>query len=252
VTKVTGSIGKGLSAATFDSEYQNRRRMAQRRNKPRHAVYGVTAGAEALATSVASGFEGVVMKPIEGAESGGAVGFFKGVGKGIVGAVTKPVIGVLDLASNVTEGIRNTTTVFDAPKRDRVRVPRLVPSDGVLVPYSRREALGQAMLRDLGGGRYRDDVYVAHLNLPSGDCALMLTNNRAVCFWTISLDLDWDIPFTRLAGVSIEDDGIRFVQKSTDQQEIFVPIPDRSSKAWFFKEVEKVVSGWNAQRRMDK
>jgi hypothetical protein len=29
----------GLSAATFDPEYQNRRRMTQRRNKPRHAMY---------------------------------------------------------------------------------------------------------------------------------------------------------------------------------------------------------------------
>lgn len=63
------------------------------------------------------------MKPIEGAESEGALGFFKGVGKGLVGyvacyslsslldsylnvcrAVTKPVVGVFDLASNVSEG----------------------------------------------------------------------------------------------------------------------------------------------------
>lgn len=64
------------------------------------------------------------MKPIEGAESEGAFGFFKGVGKGLVGyvvfqlnsnlelcisslsssAVTKPVVGVFDLASNVSEG----------------------------------------------------------------------------------------------------------------------------------------------------
>jgi vacuolar protein sorting-associated protein 13A/C len=62
------------------------------------------------------------MKPIEGAESEGALGFFKGVGKGLVGycnffpsgfaflthllarVVTKPVIGVFDLASNVSEG----------------------------------------------------------------------------------------------------------------------------------------------------
>jgi vacuolar protein sorting-associated protein 13A/C len=65
------------------------------------------------------------MKPIEGAETGGAVGFFKGVGKGLVGfvitsrdlslsvtylfpssAVTKPVVGVFDLASNVSEGVQ--------------------------------------------------------------------------------------------------------------------------------------------------
>lgn len=45
------------------------------------------------------------MKPIEGAETGGAFGFFKGVGQGLVGAVTKPVVGVFDLASNVGEGV---------------------------------------------------------------------------------------------------------------------------------------------------
>lgn len=53
-------------------------------------------------------------------------------------AVTKPVVGVFDLASNVSEGsvlssthvyhdiliagIRNTTTVFDNPERDRTRL----------------------------------------------------------------------------------------------------------------------------------
>jgi vacuolar protein sorting-associated protein 13A/C len=60
------------------------------------------------------------MKPIEGAESEGALDFFKGVGKDSLGkygslrhhmssdysssAVTKPVVGVFDLASNVSEG----------------------------------------------------------------------------------------------------------------------------------------------------
>ena len=62
------------------------------------------------------------MKPIEGAESEGAKGFFKGMGKGLIGlvtsvwwcaalildhphsAVTKPVVGVFDLASNLSEG----------------------------------------------------------------------------------------------------------------------------------------------------
>ena len=64
--------------------------------------YGVAAGGEAFASSVTSAMEGVFvrvfswclcdivsrfpqMKPIEGAESEGAFGFFKGVGKGLVG-----------------------------------------------------------------------------------------------------------------------------------------------------------------------
>lgn len=45
---------------------------------------------------------------------------------------TKPFVGLFDFASNVTEGIRNTTTVFDQSAIERVRLPRLTPADKVL------------------------------------------------------------------------------------------------------------------------
>lgn len=104
VTKFTGSIGKGLSAATLDKQFQSQRRIRQARNKPRHALYGFASGAGSLVTSVASGFEGLARKPVEGAQSDGAAGFFKGIGKGVVGLATKPVVGLFDMASNVSEG----------------------------------------------------------------------------------------------------------------------------------------------------
>ena len=53
-----------------------------------------------------SGITGVVTKPIEGAKQEGAAGFFKGVGKGLIGVVARPVSGVIDLASNTFEGIQ--------------------------------------------------------------------------------------------------------------------------------------------------
>ncbi|KIY52729.1 hypothetical protein FISHEDRAFT_63685 [Fistulina hepatica ATCC 64428] len=251
VTKFTSSVGKGLSAATFDSEYQARRRLNQRRNKPRHAIYGVAAGGEALANSVASAMEGVVMKPIEGAESEGALGFFKGVGKGIVGVVTKPVVGVFDLAANVSEGIRNTTTVFDSPARDRVRLPRHVPADGVLRPYSPREALGQYWMRDLENGAYREEAYVAHIDSPGGDNVVLLTSARVLSFWSKRLRLEWELPFTQVAGVTVEDNGIRFAHKTGRENDKFVYIPDKKSQSWFFQEVASVVKAFNARRRMD-
>lgn len=43
--------------------------------------------------------------------------------------VVKPVAGILDLTSKTLEGIRNTTTAFDA-KRERIRVPRSFGPDG--------------------------------------------------------------------------------------------------------------------------
>ncbi|KAF7347835.1 hypothetical protein MVEN_01541000 [Mycena venus] len=251
MTKFTSSVGKGLSAATFDSEYQQRRRLNQRRNKPRHAIYGVTAGGEALASSVASAMEGVLMKPIEGAESEGAFGFFKGVGKGLVGAVTKPVVGVFDLASNVSEGIRNTTTVFDGPARDRVRLPRHVSADGVLRPYDARAALGQYWLRDLDNGTYRQEAYVAHINAPGGDNVVLLTSSRVLSFWSRKLRLDWELPFSQVQGVTVEDTGIRFAHKSGREHDKFVFIQDKSSQSWFFSQVATVVKSFNAKKRQD-
>ncbi|CAK5280530.1 unnamed protein product [Mycena citricolor] len=253
MTKFTSSVGKGLSAATFDSEYQTRRRLAQRRNKPRHAIYGVTAGGEALASSVASAMEGVLMKPIEGAESEGAFGFFKGVGKGLVGAVTKPVVGVFDLASNVSEGIRNTTTVFDGPERDRVRLPRHVPSDGVLraSPYDARAAMGQYWLRDLDNGTYRQEVYVAHINTPGSDNVVLLTTSRVLSFWSKRLRLEWELPFSQVQGVTVEDTGIRFAHKQGRDQDKFVYIQDKSSQSWFFSQVASVVKAFNSKKRQD-
>ena len=45
---------------------------------------------------------------------------------------TPPISRTISLIVFLGSGIRNTTTVFDAPKRDRVRVPRHVPYDGIL------------------------------------------------------------------------------------------------------------------------
>ncbi|TFY80723.1 hypothetical protein EWM64_g3289 [Hericium alpestre] len=251
LTKVTSSIGKGLSAVTLDSEFQKRRRLAQRRNKPRHAIYGVAAGAEAFATSLASGVEGIVMKPIEGAETGGAFGFFKGVGKGLVGVMTKPVVGALDLASSVTEGVRNTTTVFDIPARERVRLPRHVPPDNVVVAYSAREALGQYWMKDLDNGAYRNESYVAHLNLPGGDSVALLTMAHVIVFRTTNLPVEWVMPLTVIQGVTIEDNGIRFAHTTSKDQDRFIIVTDKSAQSWFFGQIALVVKAFNARRRMD-
>ncbi|KAI6162193.1 vacuolar protein sorting-associated protein 13 [Pisolithus thermaeus] len=240
VTKFTSSVGKGLSAATFDSEYQAQRRVSQRRNRPRHVIYGVTAGGEAFANSVFSAVEGIVTKPIQGAETEGAVGFFKGIGKGLVGAVTKPAVGVFDLAANLSEGIRNTTTVFDRPQLDRVRLP-----------YSHREALGQYWMRDLENGAYRGESYVAHIDLPGGDVVVLLTTSRVLSFTSRRLRLDWDLPFSDIQGVTTEDNGIRFSHKSGRDYDRFVLIPDKNTLAWFFGQIASVVKSFNARRRMD-
>ena len=100
MAKFTGSMSKGLAAATLDKEFQDQRRMSKSRNRPKHALYGVTSGGNAFATSIASGIGGLARHPMQGAEKEGVGGFVKGVGKGFLGLATKPAIGAFDLASS--------------------------------------------------------------------------------------------------------------------------------------------------------
>ena len=100
MAKITGSMSKGLAAATMDKEFQDQRRMSKSRNRPKHALYGVTSGGNAFASSLASGIGGLARHPLQGAEKEGVSGFMKGVGKGLLGVPTKAAIGAFDLASS--------------------------------------------------------------------------------------------------------------------------------------------------------
>ncbi|KAM0749832.1 hypothetical protein T439DRAFT_348604 [Meredithblackwellia eburnea MCA 4105] len=254
VSKVTGSISKGLSAATLDRQYQSERRMRHLRNRPKHALYGVTAGATTFVTSVASGFEGLATKPLEGAETEGAAGFFKGVGRGIIGVVTKPAVGFFDMASTISEGIRNTTTVFDQTSLDRVRLPRFTASDGILRPYTEREALGQKWLKDVENGKYFNETYVAHLDLPTGPgeeaFVVILTTTRILLVKVVKLKTGWDVPFSDLQTISLEANGISLVMRRGVQGP-FLAIPSASARLWLFRHLERVVSGHNARKTAD-
>lgn len=52
---------------------------------------------------VTSGVTGIFSAPVTGAKTGGAGGFIKGLGRGLVGAVVKPVVGVTDAAVTVVQ-----------------------------------------------------------------------------------------------------------------------------------------------------
>lgn len=243
-SKVTGSFGKGLAAATLDKQFQDRRRITRARNRPKHALFGVTAGANSFFTSVASGIGGVARKPLEGAEQEGAVGFFKGVGKGFIGLATKPAVGVFDLASNVSEGIRNTTTVFDGSELDRVRLTRFVPADGIVRPYNQREALGQSWLKQVDNGKYFNENYIAHLELPREDMVVMVTFSRILLIRSRRLTTEWDIPLKDVQTIAKERTGLSIVLRGGTNGP-FIPVGEESGRAFLYRMVAVAVEEFN-------
>ncbi|KAM7212439.1 putative vacuolar protein sorting-associated protein [Rhypophila decipiens] len=248
VSKVTGSFAKGLAAATMDKQFQDRRRISRARNRPKHALFGVSTGANSFLTSVASGVGGLARKPLEGAEQEGALGFFKGIGKGVVGLATKPAIGVLDFASNVSEGVRNTTKVFDEGELDRIRLPRYIAADGIVRQFSEREALGQLWLKQVDNGKYFDEAYLAHLELPTEDKVVMVTYARILMIRSRRLQTEWDVPLKDIQTISKERSGLSLTLRGGTSGP-FIPIGQESSRGFIYKKIAVAVEEFNRRFR---
>ncbi|KMU76460.1 VPS13 protein [Coccidioides immitis RMSCC 3703] len=244
LTKFTGSVSKGLAAATLDKEFQDQRRMSKARNRPKHALYGITAGGSAFASSMASGIGGLARHPLEGAEKEGFPGFMKGVAKGVWGLATKPAIGAFDLASNLAEGVRNTTTVFDPEGLDRVRLTRFIAMDGIVRPYSQREALGQFWLKTTDDGKYFNEDYIAHLEFTGKDMLVLLTYNRIMLVRSKKLATEWDIKLTDIQKISKERTGMSITLKGGANGP-FIPVQEESSRNWLYKQIAIAVNAFN-------
>lgn len=246
--KVTGSLAKGLSVATMDRRFQERRRLNQRRNRPKHALYGFTSGANLFFESVSSGVTGVARDPMEGIAKEGAGGFFKGLGKGVIGLPTKTAIGLFDLASNVGEGIRNTTTVFDNDGLEKVRLPRYISYDGIIRPYCEREAQGQFWLKSLDGGKYFGETYLAHLVLPGEEMVVLVTFEKIILFVIHNLSVKWNISFSQVRSVSLELTGITITLDN--KRGPFVPVPEKNLRNFLYGRLKVAVERYNQRCRV--
>lgn len=158
VSKITGTLGKGVATLSMDDDYLAARQRANRK-QAKHVGDGALQGVQALGTGIFAGIAGIVMNPVKGARKGGIAGFAKGVGTGIVGVVVKPVTGVFEFASKTTEGIRNTTTYFDKEVTRVHPFPRAFGAEHELHAYDQKECEGWFLLKQNG---FVKDVYVDH------------------------------------------------------------------------------------------
>uniref|UniRef100_A0A3B4VK63 Vacuolar protein sorting 13 homolog A n=1 Tax=Seriola dumerili TaxID=41447 RepID=A0A3B4VK63_SERDU len=178
-SRITGAMAKGVAAITMDEEYQQKRREAMNK-QPSGLREGLTRGGKGLVSGFVSGITGIVTKPIKGAQKEGAAGFFKGVGKGLVGAVARPTGGIIDMASSAFQGIKRAAET--SQDIESLRPPRFIHEDGVIRPYKEREGLGSQMLQKIENGRFAKYRYFAHAKVNDSDF-LMITK-RGIFFVT--------------------------------------------------------------------
>lgn len=242
VSKFTGSISKGLSAATMDQAYQQRRNVKRSRNHP-NALYGLASGANSFIDGIASGVSGLALAPVQGASEGGAVGFFKGLGKGIIGLPTKTAIGILDMANNVSDGLRNSTTQ-DAHSISKMRLPRFISTDGIVRPYSEEEAQGQTWMRTANRGQFSRDKYLAHIALAESAKVAIVTYSRIFLLNTGTMIVEWEVRYQDLQTITMERTGLALIMRGGIQGP-FVPIPNQSQRRYMYNEVGIAVTEFN-------
>ena len=94
----------------------------------------------------------------------GVGGFFKGVGKGVVGLVARPTGGIVDFASGTFDSVKRAAEVTQ--EVSRVRPARFLnPDDRVVKHYNMTEALGNKLLQG--------EVISAQLSISSTTTDLM-------------------------------------------------------------------------------
>lgn len=144
ISKITGSLYGVVREVGGDEEGADRLKQSD------NVATGLYDGVKGGVTDLAEGISGLFTKPYQGAKKGGVVGFFKGIGSGVLGAVTSPFSAVLRIGSSVASGIANTGEFLKNGKvsqKGRLRFPRHFSSSRVLTPYDQDLAEAQEWLR---------------------------------------------------------------------------------------------------------
>ncbi|XP_035388992.1 vacuolar protein sorting-associated protein 13C isoform X4 [Electrophorus electricus] len=197
VSRITGSVGKGLAAITMDKEYQQKRREEMNR-PPRDFGDSLAKGGKGLLKGVVGGVTGIVTKPVEGAKREGAAGFFKGIGKGLVGVVTRPTAGIVDMASSTFQGIQRVAeSTEDVTK---LRPVRLIREDGIIRPYEHHESHGYDLFQRSEVKQLDGELFREHFEYPGHrKTNIIVTNRRVMCIKEIDLighfNKEWEVQF---------------------------------------------------------
>jgi vacuolar protein sorting-associated protein 13A/C len=118
---ILGSVSKLLHSVSFD-------RGAQIGRVNTTAKSTAIDSARAVGQGFLRGITGIIMDPIEMGRERGAIGVVLGIGKGLVGLVTKPVCGILDGGVGAMAALRKLVNNEDDDVIPPIRIARSFPA----------------------------------------------------------------------------------------------------------------------------
>eukprot|EP00977_Amphora_coffeiformis_P011236 scaffold2704_cov159-Amphora_coffeaeformis.AAC.6 len=151
------------------------RRYAQKRDRgddlrthqgDMNVAVGLGSGAQKLVHGFLEGVTGVVKAPIRGAEKRGLEGFAKGVGKGLLGLLVKPLVGISDGLTDVMIGVKGSVDGASGGQSGMVLQIRprrpLYGRDRSIRTYNMADAAAMALMQRT---RLAGELYLNHLDM---------------------------------------------------------------------------------------
>lgn len=176
---LTETFSKNMTVLTLDRRYAQKRDRGDilRNQGDVNVGVGFESGVQKLVQGFLEGVTGVVKAPIRGAEKRGFEGFAKGMGKGLLGLLVKPIIGISDGITDVMIGVKGSVeggSGLQVVQLTHVRPRRaLYGRERVIRPYSLADAAAAAlMLRT----RLAGENYLSHVDM--GDRVALLSVKR--------------------------------------------------------------------------
>ena len=124
LTSMAGSLSRNMERLSMDEEHVKNLNHNRRTRPATHITSGLTSGASSLGLSILGAIAGIIEQPLQGIQqsddSGGMIaarGLVVGLGKGLLGVVTKPVGGAMEFVSQTGHGIMHSTGLTTMLKR---------------------------------------------------------------------------------------------------------------------------------------
>jgi hypothetical protein len=174
---LTDTFSKNMTALTLDRRYAQKRDRKEILREQGRVNIGVGTGVSKLAQGFIEGVTGVVKAPMRGAERKGLEGFAKGMGKGLLGLVVKPMIGISDGITDVMIGVRGSVEGSSASNSSQLVQLRprraLYGPERVVRVYNLADATASALIMRT---RLAGEAYLDHLDM--GDRVALFSVQR--------------------------------------------------------------------------
>lgn len=211
---IAETFSKNMAVLTLDRKYAQKRDRGEvfREYDDINVASGLGSGVQKLVNGFMEGVTGVVRAPIRGAEKHGLEGFAKGIGKGLLGLLVKPIIGISDGFSDVMIGVKGSVeggnTGSNQPTQVRPRRALYGREKAIRTFHFTDAAASALMLRT----RLASEPYLSHLDL--GDRVILLSCKRGVvlgrnCEELLVIKLK-QIESVEIRGVTHEDGSIEW------------------------------------------